>query len=180
MFCGNCGANNVSGAAFCEKRGQPLASSEVAKKSINPAIIVIPIVAAVIIAGLLVWLLAFGGLKNAPGQGSILDSLRNNLLGVSDIKEGFVSNDFVGDSDYKITDLKILNDEKIGDSTEDGKNYEDHYVEFSGTSENDYFRSNFNGSTYYVKKDNENSFGDTVISDTKTLKLFQLRILLGK
>lgn len=171
MFCGNCGANNVSGAAFCEKCGYPLASGDVAKKSTNPLFIVIPIAVAVIIAALLVWLLAFGGLKNAPGQGSILDSLRNNLLGISDIKEGFVSNDFVGDSDYKITDLKIVNDEKIGDGTEDGKKYEDHYVEFSGTSENDYFRSNFNGSTHYVKKDNESSFSDTVISGSKTVPI---------
>ena len=109
-------------------------------------------VAAIIVAAVV----GFNMANNVPE-----DTVRQALQNSSTVADGIVANDYVTAQPYDLKSLKIdkQEDESTGEigATITGSNKARH-VYFSGSMENDFFKTDFTGEAYYVKQ------GDTWVS----------------
>lgn len=109
-------------------------------------------VAAIIVAAVV----GFNMANNVPE-----DTVRQALQNSSTVADGIVANDYVTAQPYDLKNLKIdkQEDESTGEigAAITGSNKTRH-VYFSGSMENDFFKTDFTGEAYYVKQ------GDTWVS----------------
>ena len=166
-------ASSAAKATEDAKRGAASASNSVKAASCKNKKLIAGIAAGVVVA--LVAVIAFVMISgNVPENVVKQDLMKSDL-----VQNGAVSSDYVNDSTYQVTELKITKqaDEKadaaeaqivkalVGTDTL-------RRVEISGKIANDNFETSFQGHAYYVKNGNDwGSLGFTADSeDTKPLK----------
>ena len=133
-------------------RHRTLGNSSQPKKGKGIVAGAIAAVAAIIVAAVV----GFNMANNVPE-----DTVRQALQNSSTVADGIVANDYVTAQPYDLKNLKIdkQEDESTGEigAAITGSNKARH-VYFSGSMENDFFKTDFTGEAYYVKQ------GDTWVS----------------
>lgn len=140
-FCPQCGAHNADATSN--------ASRTVSRKKIL-AFIGLSTAVFIGIVGLLCL-----ALPNSPLNAISESQLREDLTKTSNIlSTGFITSDYVNDSDYNLTELSITSQtEKTGQQF--GATYDVKEIQFSGTIENVNFKTSFTGTAYYVKNSDD-------------------------
>lgn len=125
---------------------------------------VVAVVAAIIVAAVV----GFNVVNNVPE-----DTIRQALQNSSTVTDGIVSNDYVTAQPYDLKSLKIdkQEDESTGEigAAITGSNKARH-VYFSGSMENDFFKTDFTGEAYYVKQGDSwvSLLGPSITGNTTT------------